>query len=380
METGKAKRIQESVLLSVIIPTYNMSHCIDKCLDSIFKQKIDRMEVLVVDDASNDDLRGVLEPYMQKGLPIVPICLEKNGGVSNARNIGIQTAKGEYLHFVDADDLVPDGAYRQMVKRVAESHCDIVTGNYIFESSTVREEVRYYAPEGLARCLESNNLSLCNKWFRRQFILDNQLVLDTGMRTAEDAMFCFQAYHKHPSVCSVNHFIYCYNYDDHDELRHIHRDLHIENSLKVLEENFTQEVPEETEKLWAEALLNYTVFIYNNIWSKMQDPASKQEAFCKMQQTFRKICQANKAYHFGYNAHAVAFEALVGCDYMTFVTIDYQQYTLIRLLQRHMGTAMPQGPAGSVPELFLEECRRGRVGMKLILKAIRNWFAFKLSK
>ena len=96
-----------------------MSHQIEKCLDSILKQKVSNYEIVVVDDASSDNLAAVLDPYIQNGAPIKPIYLTQNGGVSNARNVGTQAAQGVYIHYVDADDVVVDDAYQHMMKTCA---------------------------------------------------------------------------------------------------------------------------------------------------------------------------------------------------------------------------------------------------------------------
>lgn len=380
MNLFSASNNQNDIFLSVIIPVYNMSQHIGKCLDSILDQKITNFEILIVDDASQDDLENALAPYVQKKAPIRVIHLSQNGGVSNARNVGTEAARGTYIHYVDADDTVVEGAYRHMFTRVHENPCDIIVANYIFCSSTIHDEVRYYANEGLARCLESNNLSLWNKWFKRNFILKNSLALDSSMKTAEDALFCFQAYHKHPSVCCVNHFLYRYEYDDLDELRHRKRDLHIDsfqNSLRVLQEAFTETIAKETQELWLSAYLNYIIFIYNNIWSKMLEPQAKEAAFVQMQNTLRIISEKNDVFNLGYGENAIKFESLVGCDYMSFVTIDYKQYTLIRFLQQRF---VPPQTLASVGQLFVNECRDGHIGMKIILKAIKGWFTYKLKR
>lgn len=375
---------QESIFLSVVIPTYNMSEKIGTCLDSIAKQNIKNYEIVIVDDASSDNLERALKPYIEAALPIRAIYLSQNKGVSNARNVGIREARGEYIHFVDADDAVVAKSYHYMIQRARENPCDIIVADYIFTSSVARNEVHYRGRDGLARCLENNNLSLWNKWFKRSFILANNLQLNTTMNTAEDALFCFQAYRKEPSICCVNHLLYQYKYDDMDVARHHERDLHItscQNSLTVLREAFSAPVPEETKCLWTAAYMNYFSFIYSNIWSRMQDPFVKGQAFTLMQQTLYELGQCNDILHLGYGKNALQFESLVGCDYMTFLSLDYKEYTFLRLLQKHSSMSpgcVPSGNSSSIQQLFLNECRRGHVGMKIILKAIKNWIAFKL--
>lgn len=87
---------------SVIIPVYNKANTIQAALESIYAQTIKDFEVIVVDDGSKDDLMEVLE---RLSAPCIRIIHQENGGVSSARNAGIQNAKGEYVCFLDADDL-----------------------------------------------------------------------------------------------------------------------------------------------------------------------------------------------------------------------------------------------------------------------------------
>lgn len=90
--------------LSIIIPNYNNQKYLKKCLDSVFKQTYNFDEVIVVDDKSTDESIDFLEKYNKKHEKLVILKLEKNGGVSNARNEGLKIAKGNYVTFLDADD------------------------------------------------------------------------------------------------------------------------------------------------------------------------------------------------------------------------------------------------------------------------------------
>mgnify|MGYP000992924305 CR=1 FL=1 len=97
--------------VSVIVPTYNRSYCLRKCLDSILQQSFSDFELIVVDDGSEDDTPLLLESYREKAT----IVYQKNQGVSCARNTGIALAKGIYLAFCDSDDLwVPQKLQKQM--------------------------------------------------------------------------------------------------------------------------------------------------------------------------------------------------------------------------------------------------------------------------
>lgn len=92
------------ITLTVIIPNYNKSNYIRKCLESVLNQTYKPLEIIVVDDKSTDNSKEVVLQIAKNNPIIKPIFLEKNGGVSNARNVGLNAAKGNYVTFIDSDD------------------------------------------------------------------------------------------------------------------------------------------------------------------------------------------------------------------------------------------------------------------------------------
>lgn len=92
--------------ISAIIPVYNAERYIVKCLDTVLAQVFDDFEVIAINDCSKDNSRSILDGFAQKDKRIKCVHLEKNGGVSHARNLGISLAKGEYITFIDADDYI----------------------------------------------------------------------------------------------------------------------------------------------------------------------------------------------------------------------------------------------------------------------------------
>lgn len=91
--------------VSIIMPAYNKENYIQKTLDSIIQQKFIDFELIIIDDGSTDKTRNILEEYrvLDKRIKIHHI---ENGGVSNARNIGLRHAVGDWIQFLDADDLI----------------------------------------------------------------------------------------------------------------------------------------------------------------------------------------------------------------------------------------------------------------------------------
>lgn len=90
--------------LAVIIPNYNNSKYLPQCIESIIRQTYQPQQIVVVDDCSTDNSREVISELQQKYPVICPVFLEKNGGVSNARNVGLDRAQTEYVTYMDADD------------------------------------------------------------------------------------------------------------------------------------------------------------------------------------------------------------------------------------------------------------------------------------
>jgi glycosyltransferase involved in cell wall biosynthesis len=96
-------------MVSIVIPTYNAERFMPALLDSVFRNKIDNMEVIIVDDCSKDDTVKIAKKY-----PVRLIELKKNGGPARARNIGAEAAKGDIIFFLDSDVIVLDGSIQEV--------------------------------------------------------------------------------------------------------------------------------------------------------------------------------------------------------------------------------------------------------------------------
>lgn len=110
--------------ISIIIPVFNTEEYLRPCLDSILSQSYADYEVLLIDDGSSDESGSICDTYAQKDSRI-QVFHKENGGVSSARNRGIDNARGEYIVFVDSDDLVTDGYLEHLMESDADM---VVTG------------------------------------------------------------------------------------------------------------------------------------------------------------------------------------------------------------------------------------------------------------
>ncbi len=118
-------------LLTYIVPVYNTAAYLPRCLQSIIDQPIaaDDCEVLVVDDGSTDGSRAVVERYA-KDYPQVRLLSQPNAGVSAARNLALDNARGRYVAFVDSDDYLDDGAAAILLDRVVDDELDVLVYNF----------------------------------------------------------------------------------------------------------------------------------------------------------------------------------------------------------------------------------------------------------
>lgn len=117
--------MEQQPKLSVIIPVYNASNFLRQGLDSILLQSLKDLEVICVDDESTDNSLEILREYAEKD-PRVVVLEQKNSGAAIARNKGIDAARGEYIHFLDADDYVAEGAYEAMYQGAVAQDADMV--------------------------------------------------------------------------------------------------------------------------------------------------------------------------------------------------------------------------------------------------------------
>lgn len=114
-------------VLSVIVPIYNMARYLDACLASLAGQTFRDIEVICVDDGSEDDSRRIAERYAATDSRFQVICQE-NRGLGPSRNRGISRATGEFLSFVDADDMVPENAFEVLIASLRSTGSDIACG------------------------------------------------------------------------------------------------------------------------------------------------------------------------------------------------------------------------------------------------------------
>lgn len=116
--------------LSIVVPIYNISNYLEACLSSFLVQGIDNFEVIMVNDGSTDNSGEIAKRYEEE-YENYKLLDQKNGGLGYARNSGAAAATGDYLTFVDSDDIIPEDSYKKMLEIIEKSHSDFIIGNVI---------------------------------------------------------------------------------------------------------------------------------------------------------------------------------------------------------------------------------------------------------
>lgn len=122
-------------LVSIIVPVYNVDQYLMKCLDSILSQTYQNLQIVLVEDGSIDHSADICDVYSQKDSRIT-VVHQKNDGLSSARNIGLATATGEYVGFVDSDDWIECDMFDVLLKNMLQYNADISIVDYCKDSET----------------------------------------------------------------------------------------------------------------------------------------------------------------------------------------------------------------------------------------------------
>lgn len=141
----------ENILLSIIIPVYNVEKYIEKCITSLLNQLDNCIEIIIVDDCTPDSSIKICECLIKEYENIKIIKRENNGGLSAARNTGIEIAKGKYCWFIDSDDYILPGSLKGIIDLINSTNDDLIifnhlrideTGKKIYKSSLVNQKVK----------------------------------------------------------------------------------------------------------------------------------------------------------------------------------------------------------------------------------------------
>ena len=221
----------KEVLISVIVPVYNAEQYLAECLDSVLEQTYRNLEIILINDGSRDASGEICRQYRERDDRIILI-EQENAGVSVARNRGIEQASGEYLMFVDADDMIAPWLCEEAFRNMED--CDVLM--FQFETFCDSKKLNTAALPESARFEQLNRFSgadcmhtmfginesvltkiklpsMCTKLYRRSFLNKYQVLCPPGVINGEDMLFNVQTYIQDPRICYLPMAGYFYRYN-----------------------------------------------------------------------------------------------------------------------------------------------------------------------
>lgn len=235
----------EKVNISVIIPVYNAAEYVARAVESVLIQEDERFEIILVDDGSKDDSGRICDMLASEDCRI-RVIHKDNGGVSSARNAGLAIAEGDFVMFLDADDLISHEAFELMYS----SECDFVLAGFekirnfrVEESYCPPENAVYSHDRQLCRFMDDVIAkrhtyllnSACFKLFRRSIIVENGLGFIEGLDYAEDKMFVMEFLLHVTRVRTVSSVLYSYMLQPDSLSSDMASDRHLEQVMLLLD-------------------------------------------------------------------------------------------------------------------------------------------------
>ena len=208
------------IMFSIVVPVYNVENYLHECVRSLLNQSYDNFEVILVDDGSTDNSGIICEEYKNNDSRVTTYH-KKNGGLSDARNFGIEKAVGKYMCFVDSDDYVAtDMLYRYVECIMQYPELDVILepGQYTITNDKVLNVKKYCGgkefgcvsgQEAFSKVLTHTMWAAFGKLFRRDFWMNNQFEFRVGIMS-EDLDLIYKVLYKAKYVVMTDEYSYYY--------------------------------------------------------------------------------------------------------------------------------------------------------------------------
>lgn len=263
--------------ISIIIPVYNIQDYLGYCVDSISQHVSPEIEVILVDDGSTDESGNICDLYAQNSH--IQVIHQKNQGVSIARNNGLKKAKGEYVYFVDGDDILAPNALKIVLNKIAVSGADVISGTYVkfFDPNKIPSGNRVGADviqmveskkghEALREMLKSAIFlpNMSTNVFRRSLFDKNNIKFEPGVVNTEDLNCGMQLYVALDKIAVLQDPIYYYRQSRRGSATSTVSKKRVEDLLDFIDkwvhriENFRED---NIAKIWLRDYISYQYII-----------------------------------------------------------------------------------------------------------------------
>lgn len=239
--------------ISVIIPIFNTQKYLERCIESVIKQKFNDIEIICINDCSEDNSQKIIESYQRIDERIIVINNPINLGLSECRNIGIENSHGDYIMFLDSDDCFIDNAFEDLQKKIGILDLDILFFGFkecLLEDKNSKNVTRVEllpktmdGKEFFCNC-QKKKKEIVTSWsaiYKRQFLVENELKFVKGL-LHEDVLFYFEILMKAKRVSSTD--MCCYEY------------IRRKGSITISDDNIQA-------KTWSLSKIAYRISMYN---------------------------------------------------------------------------------------------------------------------
>lgn len=282
--------------VSVVIPIYNMEKYLERSIQSLLKQSLQDIEIILVNDGSSDSSLEICKRYesIDKRVKVIN---KSNAGVSSARNAGLDIATGDYIGFIDPDDWVEIDMYEGLYNTIVDINADIVMCNFVIDNNTVAQPIKIPTEEEILnrqdivewlipnmigpKDLNSNRTtimgSVCRLLVKRELIFDKQIYFPLGIALMEDLIWCVELFANTDKIAIDTNFYYHYMKNENSAVTGYKQNLsEIHNKVFCkLEELISQY---SIEKYCEESLrLRYVNMTISNILNELHKRNPKRE-------------------------------------------------------------------------------------------------------
>ncbi len=279
--------------ISIIIPVYNAKKYINECLESILNELDQNIEILLLDDGSTDGSYELIKSYESEN---VHIFHHENHGVSYTRNRGIRESKGDYLLFVDSDDILCSDWKRSVISSINNE--DVIYFSNQFKTNNIEKKNILENIFSVKSTIELGNMSSpCSKLYKKDFIISNNIFFNENIINGEDALFNLQVILATNSFNHVKKSIYKYRIYASSST-HKYNERFFDSNIEFL--NITEKIlksynikKNEVERYISRSVV-YSAYLYIYLISTIRNKQKEKYAIRKLKQDsikkyFRKI-------------------------------------------------------------------------------------------
>jgi len=297
--------------ISVIVPVYNTKDYLDKCLESLINQSLKEIEIIVINDGSEENVEPIIKKYKDKIIYIK----NSNHGIGYTRNLGIKKASGEYIGFVDSDDYIDSNMYLDYYNYAKENNLDVVVADYYrCEENGIKEiKLNHFEIGSIYDCkqiLVDIDYGPCNKIFKREMIRNNNISFEENLKY-EDMPFVFKSLKYSKKIGHLEKAYYKYNVRKSSETTTIdERNFDIFKVFDIVNDYFKEDksLVLELEYVNVSKLLDYNILLRNQKDNRLRNefidktfyyiyirfPNYKKNKYLKKENVIKKIIKQNK--------------------------------------------------------------------------------------